>query len=38
MLNRAITNGTGNVVIRRLRFRLAHLGPDEEPGTVPVDS
>jgi hypothetical protein len=29
VLNRAITNGTENVVICRLRFRLAHLAPDE---------
>jgi hypothetical protein len=25
------------VVICRLRFRLAHLSPDEESGTVPVE-
>ena len=31
VLNRAITGGTENVVICRLRFRLAHLAPDEEP-------
>jgi hypothetical protein len=37
VLNRAIMNGTDNVVICRLRFRLAHLAPDEEPGTVPAD-
>jgi amino acid transporter len=34
VLNRAITSGTENVVICRLRFRLAHLAPDEEPGEV----
>jgi hypothetical protein len=37
VLNRAIMNGTDNVVICRLRFRLAHLAPDEEAGTVPAD-
>ena len=37
VLNRAITSGTENVVICRLRFRLAHLGPDEEPGSVPSE-
>ena len=37
VLNRAITSGTQNVVICRLRFRLAHLAPDEEPGSVPPD-
>jgi amino acid transporter len=37
VLNRAITSGTENVVICRLRFRLAHLGPDEEPGNVPAE-
>jgi hypothetical protein len=36
VLNRAITSGTENVVICRLRFRLAHLAPDEEPGPVPA--
>ena len=36
VLNRAITSGTENVVICRLRFRLAHLAPDEEPDTAPV--
>jgi amino acid transporter len=34
VLSRAITGGTENVVICRLRFRLAHLAPDEEPDTV----
>ena len=38
VLNRAITTATDNVVICRLRFRLAHLGPDEEPGSVPPPS
>jgi len=37
VLNRAITSGTSNVVVCRLRFRLAHLAPDEEPGTVPAE-
>jgi amino acid transporter len=37
VLNRAIMNGTDNVVICRLRFRLAHLAPDEQPGTVPAE-
>jgi amino acid transporter len=37
VLNRAIMNGTDNVVICRLRFRLAHLAPDEESGTVPAE-
>ena len=37
VLNRAIMNGTDSVVICRLRFRLAHLSPDEQPGTVPVE-
>ncbi|HTT52624.1 MAG TPA: APC family permease [Streptosporangiaceae bacterium] len=37
VLNRAITSGTENVVICRLRFRLAHLAPDEEAGTVPAE-
>ncbi len=37
VLNRAIMNGTGNVVICRLLFRLAYLAPDEEAGTVPAD-
>jgi amino acid transporter len=36
VLSRAIAAGTDNVVICRLRFRLAHLGPDEEPGEVPT--
>jgi hypothetical protein len=36
VLSRAITSGTDNVVICRLRFRLAHLAPDEEPGPVPA--
>jgi len=36
VLNRAIMNGTDNVVICRLRFRLAHLSPDEQAGTVPA--
>jgi amino acid transporter len=34
VLSRAVTSGTDNVVICRLRFRLAHLSPDEEPDTV----
>ena len=34
VLNRAIIAGTENVVLCRLRFRLAHLAPDEEPGRV----
>jgi hypothetical protein len=34
VLSRAITSGTDNVVICRLRFRLAHLAPDEESGPV----
>jgi amino acid transporter len=37
VLNRAITNGTENVVICRLRFRLAHLAPDEEAGPIPAE-
>jgi hypothetical protein len=37
VLNLAITSGTENVVICRLRFRLAHLAPDEEPGSVPAE-
>ncbi|HEY2127462.1 MAG TPA: APC family permease [Streptosporangiaceae bacterium] len=37
VLNRAIMNGTDNVVICRLRFRLAHLAPDEESGTIPAE-
>jgi amino acid transporter len=37
VLNRAIMNGTDNVVICRLRFRLAHLAPDEQPGAVPAE-
>ncbi len=36
VLNRAITSGTENVVICRLRFRLAHLAPDEEAGAAPA--
>lgn len=36
VLSRAITSGTDNVVICRLRFRLARLAPDEEPGTGPA--
>ncbi len=36
VLNRAIMNGTDNVVICRLRFRLAHLAPDEESGSAPA--
>jgi amino acid transporter len=31
VLNRAIRQGTEDVVICRLRFRLAHLVPDEQP-------
>ena len=31
VLNRAIRQGTEDVVICRLRFRLAHLAPDEQP-------
>jgi amino acid transporter len=31
VLNRAIRNGTENVVICRLRFRLVHLASDEQP-------
>ncbi|MGI8446654.1 MAG: hypothetical protein ACR2MP_05610 [Streptosporangiaceae bacterium] len=34
VLNRAITTGTDNVVICRLRFQLSHLAPDEDPGDV----
>jgi hypothetical protein len=36
VLDRAIRQGTENVVICRLRFRLAHLAPDEvaEPGAA----
>jgi amino acid transporter len=37
VLNRAITADTDNVVICRLRFRLRHLGPDEEPGPLSAD-
>jgi len=36
VLSRAITAGTTNVVVCRLRFRLRHLAPDEEPGDVPA--
>ena len=36
VLNRAIVTGTNNVVVCRLRFRLAHLAPDEDPGAVPA--
>jgi amino acid transporter len=36
VLSRAITTGTINVVVCRLRFRLRHLAPDEDPGDVPV--
>ena len=36
VLNRAIMNGTDNVVICRLRFRLAHLAPDEDPADAPA--
>jgi hypothetical protein len=31
VLDRAIRQGTENVVICRLRFRLTHLAPDEQP-------
>jgi hypothetical protein len=30
VLNRAIRQGTDNVVICRLRFRMTHLAPDEQ--------
>ncbi len=36
VLNRAVVTGTDNVVVCRLRFRLRHLAPDEEPGDVPA--
>ena len=36
VLNRAVVDGTDNVVVCRLRFRLRHLAPDEEPGDVPA--
>lgn len=36
VLNRAIVTGTNNVVVCRLRFRLRHLAPDEEPGQFPA--
>jgi hypothetical protein len=36
VLNRAIVTGTDNVVVCRLRFRLRHLAPDEEPGDAPA--
>ena len=36
VLNRAVAAGTENVVVCRLRFRLAHLAPDEEPDDVPA--
>ena len=36
VLNRAVVAGTDNVVVCRLRFRLRHLAPDEEPGDVPA--
>lgn len=36
VLSRVITSGTDNVVICRLRFRLARLAPDEEPGAGPA--
>ena len=35
MLSQAITQGTDNVVVCRLRFQLGHLAPDEDPGDVP---
>jgi len=35
VLNRAIRNGTQNVVICRLRFRLVHLASDEQPASRP---
>jgi amino acid transporter len=35
VLNRAIRKGTENVVICRLRFRLAHLAPDERAAPSP---
>ena len=36
VLNRAVVAGTDNVVVCRLRFRLRHLAPDEDPGDVPA--
>ena len=36
VLNRAVVAGTDNVVVCRLRFRLRHLAPDEEPGDIPA--
>ncbi len=33
VLDRAIRQGTENVVICRLRFRLTHLAPDEQPAS-----
>ena len=35
VLSQAITQGTDNVVVCRLRFQLGHLAPDEDPGDVP---
>jgi amino acid transporter len=35
VLNRAIRQGTENVVICRLRFRLVHLASDEQPASRP---
>jgi hypothetical protein len=35
VLSQAITTGTDNVVVCRLRFQLRHLAPDEDPGDVP---
>jgi hypothetical protein len=35
VLNRAIVSGTDNVVVCRLRFRLRHLAPDEDPADTP---
>ena len=36
VLNRAVVAGTDNVVVCRLRFRMRHLAPDEEPGDIPA--
>jgi hypothetical protein len=36
VLSQAITTGTNNVVVCRLRFQLRHLAPDEEPAEVPA--
>ncbi len=36
VLNRAIVSGTDNVVVCRLRFRLRHLAPDEDPADAPA--